>query len=170
MITEGIVPGTKVVALPAGITVNPSGNAVPGSASDANRTIKVTLGAGETVVTFRDTTALNGTLKICKSVSNTPPLIPAGTPFSFTLAPVAPTTGATQTVSVPSGSCVVVGSFAFDSTWTVTEAAAPNINVVGITAIPSFVVVLENGTAVNTNQTVLTATNLATRSDERHDR
>jgi hypothetical protein len=165
VITEGIVPGTKVVELNnGGITVNPSANAVPGTASDANRTIKVTLGAGETVVTFRDTTALNGTLKICKSVSTTPPLIPAGTPFSFTLAPVAPTTGATQTVSVPSGSCVIVGAFAFDSTWSVTEAAAPNINVIGITAIPSFVVVLENGSPVNTNQTVLTATNLATRS------
>jgi hypothetical protein len=165
VITEGIVPGTKVVELNnGGITVNPTANAVPGTASDANRTIKVTLGAGETVVTFRDTTALNGTLKICKSVSTTPPLIPAGTPFSFTVAPVAPTTGITQTVSVPSGSCVIVGAFAFDSTWTVTEAAAPNISVVGIAAIPSFVVVLENGSPVNTNQAVLTATNLATRS------
>jgi hypothetical protein len=164
VITEGIVPGTKVAALPGGITVNPAGNAVPGTASDANRTIKVTLGAGETVVTFTDVPALKGTLKICKSVTNTPPLIPAGTLFSFTLAPVAPTTGATQTVSVPSGSCVVVGTFAFNSTWTVTEAAAPNIAVTAITAVPSFVVVLENGTPVNSNEPVLSATNIATRS------
>jgi hypothetical protein len=164
VITEGIVPGTKVAALPGGITVNPAGNAVPGTASDANRTIKVTLGAGETVVTFTDVPALKGTLKICKSVTNTPPVIPAGTLFSFTLAPVAPTTGATQTVSVPAGSCVVVGTFAFNSTWTVTEAAATNVNVTAISAIPSFVVVLENGTAVNSNEPVLSATNIATRS------
>jgi hypothetical protein len=161
VITEGIVPGTKV----AGITVNPSGNNVPPGPDIPNRTVKVTLGAGETVVTFSDEHATNGTLKLCKSVSTTPPLIPAGTLFSFTLTPVAPTTGSpVGPVMVPAGSCVVVGTFAFDSTWTVTEAAAPNISVVGITAIPTFVVVLENGQPVNTNQTVLTAINPAARS------
>ena len=166
-LTEGIVPGTKVDYLgdaSPGITVNPAGNAVPGTTFAENRTTTVTLGAGETVVTFEDIPALRGTLKICKASTSIPPLIPAGTLFSFTLTPVAPTTGATQTVLVPNGSCAVVGNFAFDSTWTVTEAAVPNITVTSITAIPTSVVVLENGVTTNTNQAVLTNTNLGTRS------
>jgi hypothetical protein len=168
VVTEGIVPGTKVEDLgdagSPGITVNPSGNQVDSTANAPNRTVTVTLGAGETVVTFEDVPALRGTLKICKAVTTTPPLIPPGTMFSFTLTPVAPTTGVPQTVLVPSGSCVVVGTFAFNSTWTVTEAAQPSITVAAITAVPSFVVVLENGLAVNSNEPVLTGTNTATRS------
>ena len=97
-ITEGIVPGTKV----GSITTSPDDEprrrptVVPGSLSLANRTVAVVLGAGETVVTYEDIPALPGTLKLCKAATAVPPLIPAGTLFSFTLAPVAPTTGATR--------------------------------------------------------------------------
>jgi len=165
-ITEGIVPGTKVGSIVTSPTTNVGGGStvVPGSLSLPNRTVAVILGAGETVVTYEDIPALNGTLKLCKAATTTPPLIPTGTPFSFTVAPVAPTTGATTTVTVPSGSCIVVGSFAFDSTWAITEAAAPNITVVSITAVPTNVVVLDGGAPTNTNQLVLTNTNLGTRS------
>jgi len=165
-ITEGIVPGTKVGAITTSPTTNlgDGPTVVPGSLSLANRTVAVVLGAGETVVTYQDIPALPGTLKLCKAATAVPPLIPAGTPFSFTVAPVSPTTGATTTVSVPSGSCTVVGSFPFDSTWTITEAAVPNITVVGIAAVPTNVVVIVAGAATNTNQLTLSSTNHASRS------
>ena len=77
-ITEAVVPGTKV----GSITVNPSAATVTGSLSLPNRTVTVTLGAGETVVTYEDIPALDGALKLCKT-AGTPP--PVGATFAFTI-------------------------------------------------------------------------------------
>ena len=84
-------------------------------------------------------------MKICKAVTTTPPLIPTGTLFTFVVTPVSTGVGVIQTVTVPSGSCTVVGNFAFDSTWSIAEAPAPNVTVTSITAVPTNVVVLEGG-------------------------
>jgi hypothetical protein len=75
-------------------------------------------------------------------------------PFAFTVG--------TRTVTVPPGACTIVGTFPYDTSLAITEAAVPNITVTSITAVPQFVQVLE-GTppaAVNTGQPTLTNVNL----------
>jgi streptogramin lyase len=79
-------------------------------------------------------------------------------PFTFTVG--------TKTVTVPPNACIVVGTFPYDTSLVVTEAAVPNITVTSITAVPQFVQVLEGAppAAVNTAQPTLTNVNLTTRS------
>ncbi len=159
-ITEDIIAGTKV----GSITVNPATDAydgsptvVPGTLSTANRTVTVQLGAGETVVTYQNVPASPGTLKICKVAGVSTPPVPATQSFSFT---VTPPTGSAITLSLLPGACGVVGTFPYDTTLGIVEAAVPNMSVQSITAVPGFVIV--NGG--NTNQPVLSNTVLATRS------
>lgn len=125
-ITEGVVPGTKVA--PNGITVNvPSRITTP--ANITNRTISVKLGPGETVVTYTDKAADPGVLKVCKAAGSG---VTSGT-YSFTV-------GST-TVSVPVGTCVQVkpnaaGTFPFNSTQTIVEAAVAGSAVTAIDVNP----------------------------------
>ena len=79
-------------------------------------------------------------------------------PFNFTVG--------TQTVTVPNGQCAIVGTFPYDTSLNITEAAVTNITVASIMAVPQFVQVLEGSppAPVNTNQPVLTNVNLTARS------
>ena len=116
-IVEGIVAGTKV----GSITANPAINAynggptiVPGSLSLPNRTVTVVLGKGETVVTYQDVPALPGLLKICKAAGVSAPPVPPGTVFTFTVTRQSGASAAGSPFSVPTGSCVIVGTFPFN--------------------------------------------------------
>jgi hypothetical protein len=146
-VTEGVVPGTKVES----IAVNPTGNAVPGSLSTTNRTVTVSMGAGETVVTYVDEPAIPGTLKICKA-GGTP--APRGTSFDFTVS------GVVGTIAVPLGSCVVVGGsltptqFPFNSTLTIVEAPSTGNSVFSIGVVGTTVAGSSN-TATGTVQVVI---------------
>jgi hypothetical protein len=162
-IVEGIVPGSKVGA----ITVNPEKNAyngnptiVPDSLSLPNRTVTVVLGKGETVVTYRNVPAKPGLLKICKVAGTSTPAVPPGTVFTFTVTRQNGAAAAGSPFSVPTGSCVVVGTFPFNETLSIVEGALPNIKVKEITAVPTLVVV----GGVNSNQPVLSNVNPAARS------
>jgi hypothetical protein len=146
-VTEGVVPGTKVES----ISVNPSGNAVPGSISTTNRTVNVSMGAGETVVTYVDEPATPGTLKICKA-GGLP--VPRGTSFNFSV------TGVAGTIAVPLNSCVVVGGsltptqFPFNSTLTIVEAPSTGNSVFSIGVVGTTVAGSSN-TATGTVQVVI---------------
>ena len=139
-IAEGVVTGTKA----SSITVNPSGiytgsapftgPVVAGSLSVANRTVTVNLGPGETVVTYTDVPALPGALKVCKAAG---PGVASGTVFTFTI-------GATQTIQVPAGSCVLAGTYPFNSTQTIVETAAAGTVVTAISDAPSTRLVSQN--------------------------
>jgi hypothetical protein len=113
-ISEGIVPGTWV----SSIAVDPSGRLVPGSLSLGARTVSVVVGAGTTIVTYTNSAAPPGTLKICKATGAG---VGAG-PYTFTV-------GA-NSVSVMAGSCAIVGGavtpilYPFMSQQTVVETAA----------------------------------------------
>ena len=164
------------------ITTTPTTNVgggstiVPGSPSLPNRTVQVVLGAGETVVYYENGPAAKGDFKLCKAAGvNGDPTIPAGTLFPFTLTPVGG--GTPISVSVPTGQCADLGPQTFDSTWTIVEGTVAGLNttVQAITSSPSpWVQVLEGGTCpggtpTNTNQLVLTNTNLADSHDSGHD-
>jgi len=123
-VAEGVVPGTQV----SSITVAPPDRLVAGSTSLANRTVSVVLGSGETVVTYTNIPAPPGTLKICKTAG---PGVAAGSMWTFTVA------GMTGTVSVPAGSCMIVGPFPFNSTQTITETAQTGFVVTAITVNPA---------------------------------
>jgi hypothetical protein len=162
-IVEGIVPGTKV----GGITVSPEKNVyndtstiVPGSLSLPNRTVTVVLGKGETVVTYRNVPAKPGLLKICKVAGVSTPPVPPNTVFTFTVTRQNGAAAAGSPFSVPTGTCVVVGTFPFNETLSIVEGALPNMKVQSITAVPTLVVV----GGVNSNQLVLTNVNTAARS------
>ncbi|MBV9680654.1 MAG: hypothetical protein JO046_02590 [Solirubrobacterales bacterium] len=123
-VAEGVVPGTQV----SSITVAPPDRLVAGSIDLANRTVSVVLGSGETVVTYTNIPAPPGTLKICKTAG---PGVAAGSMWTFTVA------GMTGTVSVPAGSCMIVGPFPFNSTQTITETAQTGFVVTAITVNPA---------------------------------
>jgi hypothetical protein len=122
-VAEGINQGTQVSA----IAVAPSSR-IHGSADLAARTVTVTMGSGETVVTYTNVPAPPGTLKICK---NAGPGVTAGSLWTFSVAGMAGTT------TVPAGSCSIVGTFPFNSTQRITETAAPGFVVSAITASPA---------------------------------
>jgi hypothetical protein len=152
-ITEAVVPGTKV----GSIVVNPSAATVTGSLSLPNRTVTVTLGAGETVVTYEDIPALNGALKLCKTAGSPAPI---GSTFAFTVSAAGT---ATQTATVPVGSCVTLPlTFLFNATVTIVETPSTGNAVTSITATPAFVTVLEGGVATATSQAVLSSANIGT--------
>ena len=127
-VQEGIVPGTAVT----GIAVSDN-RQVPGSINLASRDVLVTLGSGETIVTFTNDQAAPGLLKVCK---NAGPGVTVGAIFHFTIG--------TQTLDVPAGYCAVAGSFPFNSTQTITEAATPGLAVIGEAADPAAELVSEN--------------------------
>jgi hypothetical protein len=133
-VAEGVVPGTQV----SSITVAPPDRLVPGSINLAARTVSVVMGSGETVVTYTNIPAPPGTLKVCK---NAGPGVAAGSPWTFTVA------GMTGTVTVPAGSCAIVGPFPFNSTQTITEAAQTGFVVTAITVNPADRLVSANPAA-----------------------
>jgi hypothetical protein len=155
-IAEGIVPGTKVES----IAVTP-----PGSVSTpvdlGAGTVSVTLGAGQTLVTYTDEPADPGPMKICKLAGSPAPV---GTSFSFTVtsnvAGIAP-----QTVVVPVGQCEQVGgpsfTYPFHSTETVTEAPSMGNAVSAIGTTPAAALISSN-LGAGTAQVMITQEDLLT--------
>jgi hypothetical protein len=155
-ITEGVVPGTKV----GSIDVEPTDRVVGGAADLANRTVMVVLGPGETIVTFGDIPAKDGFLKLCKVADPSPPPIPPGTVFNFTVSDgIAP-----RSVDVAEGSCAMLMPYPYNTTLQVVEAPMKNVRVKDIAAVPTYVRVLVGNRAVDTNQLVLANVALTARS------
>jgi hypothetical protein len=145
-VTEGIVPGTKVESI---IPTQAAGT--PSSTSSLiDRTISVILGPGQSLVTFTDTSAHPGQLKICATQA-VGLSVPTVSSFSYTVAD-ASANPASQTVVVPVGSCVFAGGdttptqFPFNSTATITQTASTGNAVSDILVTPPFVVETINGT------------------------
>jgi hypothetical protein len=138
-IAEGPVPGTKVESIAVtGITSTP--------ASTLAGTVGVTMGAGQTLVTYTNEPADPGPLKICK-LAGTP--APVGTSFSFTVTSnggVLP-----QNVTVPVGQCAQVGGatflYPYHATVTITEAPSTGNAVKDIT-VNSGGTVIPSGTNI----------------------
>jgi hypothetical protein len=130
-IAEGVAPGTQV----SSITVAPPDRLVAGSVNLAARTVSVVMGPGETVVTYTNIPAPPGTLKICKVAG---PGVTPGSTWTFSVA------GMTGLVSVPAGSCGIVGPFPFNSTQTITETAQAGFVVTGIAVNPADRLVSSN--------------------------
>jgi hypothetical protein len=120
-IQEGVVPGTAVT----GIAVTDN-RAVAGSTDLANRKVSVVLGSGETIVTYTNNAAAPGLLKVCKNAGTG---VTVGRSFTFHI-------GA-QTVNVPAGFCAIAGSFAFNSSQTITEDATAGLSVTAESVDPA---------------------------------
>jgi hypothetical protein len=143
VVTEGIVPGTKVSA----IANTGALSTVANTTSTVNGTTTVLIGTSsssttdaapgnEAVVTFTDIPALPGQLKICKTAATTP------SPVTFSTATFT-VTGVTGTISVPvtagATNCVIVTGFRYGSSTTVTETGLSATNVVSaISVVPTF--------------------------------
>ncbi len=133
-ITEGAVPGTGVLS----ITSNPTGNLTASSLSAGTATVN--MGAGETVVTYTDQYVNPGTLKLC-TYPGTPPPVTGTTGFTYTITSNA---AATTTVTVPlqtAGACVIVGTYPFNSTETIVQAASTGNAVQTIAVNPASQIV-----------------------------
>jgi hypothetical protein len=161
-VTEGIVPGTKVSSIS---TDGIAETTVPGSTSIAARTTTVIVGtpvtstavapSNEAVVTFADTNADPGVLKVCALVPSgvVPPTVAA---FPFTV-----TYGSSVTsLSVPTGNCAVAGSYPYNSQVTVVETlpagqALSGTPATAITTEPLFVTERDGGADVSTGEPVL---------------
>ena len=150
-VTEGAVTGTKVES----IGVTGAQSVVPGSLSTLNGTVSIVIGTpvtspsasgNEAVVTFTDEAAAPGQLKICK-LAGTP--APSGTQFSFTV------TGFQGPLVVSLGSCIVVGTFPFNSVVTITESGSSGNSASGITTVPTSVQELVGGVLTATSEPVL---------------
>ncbi len=157
-ITEGVVPGSKVENIWAGGALS----VVPNTLSLTNRTITVIVGTpitsasaptNEGVVTFEDGLADPGTLKICALPSSTP-----GTATSYSYA----VSGYPNTVTVPLGSCEIVGTsstdpfqFPFNTTVTVTQLATAGAAAQSISVIPQYLTEYVAGVATLTTWPVL---------------
>jgi hypothetical protein len=122
-IQEGIVPGTGTSA----ISVS-NNRAIAGTTDLANRKVSVILGSGETVVTYTNQVVAPSLLKVCK---NAGPGVTVGQVFSFAVS------GRTDPLLVPAGYCAIAGTFTFNSTVTVTEAASAGLAVNAVAAFPS---------------------------------
>jgi hypothetical protein len=120
-VQEGISPGTT----DSSIAVSDN-RAVPGSTNLATRSVSLTLGSGETVVTYTNVDAAPGLLKVCKNAGAG---VAVGTEFNFTVG--------TEKLQVPAGYCVTAGDFAFDSTQTITEAPTAGLAVIGEAVDPA---------------------------------
>jgi hypothetical protein len=120
-IAEAISPGTAVSAIDVS-----GGRAIAGTTDLANRKVSVTLGSGQTVVTYTDVAASPGLLKVCKNAGAG---VTLGQVFHFTVGSTA--------VDVPAGFCALAGTFAFNSTQTVTEAATAGLSVIAEAADPA---------------------------------
>ena len=121
-IQEGITPGTGVSAIDVS-----NNRQVPGSVDLNNRKVSVILGSGETVVTYTDVVVANQLLKVCK---NAGPGVTVGTVFHFVI-------NGTQNLDVPAGFCALAGTFAFNSTVSVQEAATAGLSVIGEASDPA---------------------------------
>jgi hypothetical protein len=120
-IHENAVPGTAVSAI--GVTDN---RAVPGSTNLAGGNVSVTLGSGETDVTYTNVPAAPGLLKVCKNAGTG---VTVGQMFTFTVGG--------QTVTVPAGFCAIAGSFPLSATETITETPTTGLSVIGEVVDPS---------------------------------
>ena len=161
-ITEGIVPGSKVMNI---ATDGNGETTVAPFPSITGRTIEILVGTGvlsglstpvnEAVVTFTNKGADPGPLEICKT-AGTP--APVGTSFSFTVS------GTTGTTTVPVGGCAIVGGsldpvlFPFNSTQTVTELASSGNATSAISVSPTYVTEVVGTTPMLTSELVAGAT------------
>lgn len=163
-ITEGVVPGTKVEGIFAGGALS----VVPNSLNLPNRTITVIVGTpitspkdptNEAVVTFEDEVADPGTLKICALPSSTPG---TATSYSYTVSGYVDSHNNPLVISVPLGSCQIVGSsstdpfqFPFNSTVTVTQLATAGHAAQSISVIPQYLTQYVAGVATLTTWPVM---------------
>jgi hypothetical protein len=161
-ISEGIVPGSKVLSI---ATDGNGETIVTPFPSITGRTTEILVGTGvlsglstpvnEAVVTFTNEAAAPGPLEICKD-AGTP--APVGTSFSFTVS------GTTGTTTVPVGGCAIVGGsltptlFPFNSTQTVTELASSGNATSAISVSPTYVTENVAGTPTLTSEFVAGAT------------
>ncbi len=153
-ITEGIVPGTKVVDMSPTDGV-PAESVVPASTSLTSRTTSIIVGTpttsgvlnpgSEAVVTVTNGNADPGALKICKS-AGTPG--PVGTSFTFNLTNTADGSSLGSVV-VPLGGCAEVGGslsptlFPFNTTIMASEVSNSANNLI-TTAVSDPTMVYEN--------------------------
>jgi hypothetical protein len=148
-VTEGIVPGTKVDSITSadGATILPTTSSITG------RTVSVVLGeTDEGIVTFDDTAADPGELKLC--VTGT---AAAGSTVSFAV-------GSTTTV-VTQGSCVPVGGvssptlFPYNSVQTIVGTASTgNSFVLPTPVVPTTVTEIVGGVPTATTESVQSGT------------
>lgn len=120
LITETLPAGvtlSSVTTLPAGLLL---------TANMASGTANVTVNAGgQTVVTFVNSSAGSGLLKICEVAG---PGVTPGTPVSFTVG--------THTLSVPAGFCSIVGMFPVGTQLTAVQTIPSGNQITAITVMP----------------------------------